>query len=70
MKHKKAIFMTIEDKDGNIIKEIPMTAADDDWMKAGRLRIKAEQGDQEAAVELLKMKNTPMYYYEEGEEDA
>jgi hypothetical protein len=25
MKRKKAIFMTIEDEDGNIIEEIPMT---------------------------------------------
>ena len=29
--------MTIYDDDGNIIEEIPMTAADDDWMRAGRI---------------------------------
>ena len=61
--------MTIYDDDGNIIEEIPMTAADDDWIRAGRLRKKAEEGDKEAAEELRKMENTPMYYYEEDDED-
>ena len=68
MKRKQAIFITIEDDDGNIIEEIPMTAADDDWIRAGRLRKKAEEGDQEAAEELRNMENTPMYYYEEDDD--
>ena len=68
-KLKKAIFMTIEDEDGNIIEEIPMTAADDDWMRAGRLRKKADEGDQEAAEELRKMQNTEMFYFEEDDEE-
>ncbi len=69
MKRKKAVFITTEDEDGNIIEEIPMTAASDDWIRAGRLRKKAEEGGQEAAEELRKMENTPMYYYEEDDED-
>ena len=69
MKRKKAVFITTEDEDGNIIEEIPMTAASDDWIRAGRLRKKAEEGDKEAAEELRKMENTPMYYYEEDDED-
>ncbi len=64
MKQKKAAFITIEDEDGNIIKEIPMSAADDDWIRAGRLRKRAEEGDQEAAEELKKMEDTEMYYFE------
>ncbi len=34
-------YITIEDGDGNIIERIPMTAADDDWIRAGQLRKKA-----------------------------
>ncbi len=67
MKRKKAAYITIEDEDGKIIKEIPMSAADDDWIRAGRLRKKAEEGDQEAAEELKKMEDTEMYYYEEDD---
>ena len=69
MKRKKGVFITIEDEDGNIIQEIPMTAASEDWIRAGRLRKKAEEGDQEAAEELRRMENTPMYYFEEDDED-
>ena len=59
-KMKKAIFMTIFDDDEKIIEEIPMTAADDDWIRAGRLRKKAETGDKEAAKKLKEMENTQM----------
>ncbi len=69
MKRKKAVFITIEDEDGNTVKEIPMIAADDDWIRAGRLRKKAEEGDQEAAEELKKMEDTPMYYIEEDDKE-
>ncbi len=69
MKQKRAVFITIEDEDGNIIKEIPMSAADDDWIRAGRLRVKADEGDKEAAAKLKEMENTPMYYYEEDDKD-
>ncbi len=44
--------MTIYDDDGNIIEEITMTAAVDDWMRAGRLIKKAREGGKEAAEEL------------------
>jgi len=69
MKRKKAVFITIEDENGNIIEDIPMTAADDDWIRAGRLRKKADEGDQEAAEELRKMENTSIYYYEEDDDN-
>jgi len=36
----KPAYITIEDEDGNIIERIPMTAADDDWIKATRLQKK------------------------------
>ncbi len=56
----KPAYITIEDEDGNIIERIPMTAADDDWIRAGRLRKKAEAGDKEAAKKLKEMENTQM----------
>lgn len=68
-KKKKAIFMTIEDEDGNIIEEFPMTAADDDWIRAGRLRKKAHEGDEEAAKQLKEMENTQMYYFDDEDEN-
>jgi len=42
MKSKKKpqpIYFEKTDEAGNIIKRIPMTAADDDWIRAGRLRV-------------------------------
>jgi len=36
MKKKKATI-TISDEEGNVIKEIPMSAADGDWLRASRL---------------------------------
>jgi hypothetical protein len=56
----KPAYITIEDGDGNIIERIPMTAAHDDWIRAGRLRKKAEAGDKEAAKKLEDMENTQM----------
>jgi len=38
-----------------------MTAADDDWIRAGRLRVKGEQGDAEAAAKLREMESTELY---------
>lgn len=40
--------------------DIDMDAIDDDWMRAGRLREKAEAGDTEARAELAEMKRTKM----------
>jgi len=64
----KPAYITIEDEDGNIIERIPMTAADDDWIRAGRLRKKAEAGDKEAAKKLKEMENTPMMEVVEDDE--
>lgn len=56
----KPAYITIEDEDGNIIERVPFTAANDDWIRAGRLRKKAEAGDKEAAKKLKEMENTSM----------
>lgn len=56
----KPTYITIEDEDGNIIKRIPMTAADDDWIRAARLKKKADAGDKEAAKKQKEMENTQM----------
>ncbi len=62
-------FITIENGDGNIIERIPMTAADDDWIRAGRLRKKAEAGDKEAAKKLEEMENTQMMVVVDDDDD-
>ncbi len=62
-------YITIQAGDGNIIERIPMTAADDDWIRAGRLRKKAEAGDKEAAKKLKEMENTQMMVVVEDDED-
>jgi hypothetical protein len=49
-----------QDKKGNIILHLASTAADDDWLRAGRLASKAEAGDEQAAKELQELKKTPM----------
>ena len=38
----KPAYITIKDEDGNIIERIPMSVADDDWIRAARLQRKAE----------------------------
>ena len=65
----KPAYITIEDEDGNIIERIPMTAADDDWIRAGRLRKKAAAGDKEAAKKLKEMENTQMMEVVDDDED-
>ena len=56
---KKPVNITIEDDSGKVI-EIPMTHANDDWMRAARLARKAKEGDKKAEEELRKMQNTQM----------
>ncbi|GAA5521780.1 hypothetical protein Asal01_01725 [Fodinibius salicampi] len=29
--------MTLKDGDGNIVKEVPLTEANDDWLRSGRV---------------------------------
>ena len=67
---KKPVYFTIEDEYGNIIKQIPWTEADDDWIRAARLNKKAREGDKEAAKKIKKIQNTQMVeYVEEDDED-
>ncbi len=61
----KLVYIIIEDENSNIIERIPYAAAADDWIRAGRLRKKAEAGDKEAAKKLKEMENTQMYYYDD-----
>ena len=57
--NKKPVNITIEDDSGKVI-EIPMTHANDDWMRAARLARKAKEGDKKAEEELRKMQDTQM----------
>jgi len=60
--------ITLEDEHGNIIKSIPITEADDDWIRAARLKRKADQGDEEAAEKLKKLESTQMFTIEDDED--
>ena len=60
LKKVKPIEM-IEDK---IIFRIA-DAANDDWLRSARLLKKAKQGEKEAADELAKLFNTPLYEEDE-----
>ena len=46
--------------DGEKVFEVDLTAANDDWMRAGRLKARADAGDKEAAAELKRMEETAM----------
>lgn len=67
MKMKKATI-TLQDKDGNIIVEVPLSQANEDWIRAARLARKAREGDQEAAEKLKRMQDTQMYIVDDEEE--
>ncbi len=68
MKFKPA-YITIKDEDGNIIERIPMTAINDDWIRARRLKIRAEAGDKEAAKKLKELENTHMMLMVDDDDD-
>ena len=59
-----------KDEEGNITYNLHATAADVDWMQAGRLRRRAEAGDKAAAKELEEMENTPMVEFTDEEMEA
>jgi hypothetical protein len=52
--------MEITDEHGKVIDRIPYTAADDDWLRARRLKLRADAGDEQAAAELKEMMNNQM----------
>jgi|GEM_PF-3095850 hypothetical protein len=47
--------------DGTLVINMDSTELDADWLRAARLQEKADRGDVEAARELERMANTPMY---------
>ncbi len=61
MKKYKLEEIPAVEKDGTI--NIGCTLANDDWIRAHRLKKRAEQGDKEAEKELEKMHNTRMVRY-------
>ena len=64
---KRLIHITQEDEHGKIINRIPMTEADDDWIRAARLKRKAYKGDKEAAKKLRVMESNQMFSLEDDE---
>jgi len=66
----KPVYNIIKDEDGNIIDRIPVTEADDDWIRAGRLAKRAREGDKEAAEKLRQMQNTHMVEIVEEDDES
>ena len=68
MKRRKN--MITGEVDGKKVFEVHYSQANDDWIRAGRLKRKADEGDKEAAAELKRMQETPMDIVEDEDEDA
>jgi hypothetical protein len=68
----RPVFMEITDEHGKVIDRIPYTAADDDWLRARRLKLRADAGDEQAAAELKEMMNNQMMevVFEDEEEEG
>jgi hypothetical protein len=64
----KPVYHTIKDEKGKVISKIPVTEADDDWIRAARLAKKAKEGDKEAEKELRRMQNTQMIEIDDVDE--
>jgi len=47
--------------------QLCLSAADGDWLRAGRLAEKARAGDQQAAEELKRMQDTELFEEEDEE---
>ena len=58
MKRAKAIKQT---KDGDLVFCPESDAMNADWIRSARLMKRAQAGDKEAAKELERLENTPMY---------
>ena len=62
---KKKIEPVEYAKDGTVTFNLYSNAADADWIRAARLKKRAEAGDKEAEKELEELFNTPLYRYED-----
>lgn len=49
------------DEHGNQEETLPITASNDDWIRAARLKKQAEQGDKKAQKQFDEMRSTFMY---------
>lgn len=67
MKVKSVKPITTNDNDEVEIHLAP-DAANDDWIRAGRLKEAADNGDEEAAKELEQLEEDDMVYLEEESE--
>ena len=61
MKQAEAISY---DDNGDLVLDFSADAANADWIRAGRLKKLADEGDEEAAQLLQELEDTPMYYEE------
>ncbi len=68
MKRKK-VEPFIYNKKGEVIGfNLNADAANDDWIRAARLKRKADEGDEEARKKLDELENTGMFEIEEDDE--
>ncbi len=67
---KRKIVKITGEVDGKKVFEVIWSAANDDWMRAGRLKARADEGNKEAAAKLKRMQGTPMDIVEDEDEGA
>ena len=68
MRAKKDVIMSVQ-TDGRVSKVVPLSMANDDPIRAGRLAEKARQGNKSAAKRLEQMKTSPMVELLEPEDE-
>jgi len=64
----REVISPVSVEDGEPIINANCSEANDDWMRAGRLAEKADQGDENAREELDKMDDTEMVRFTGGSE--
>ena len=53
------------EKEADLIIDLTENEADDDWLRARRLYLRAKKGNREAAKELKRMENTKLMKIED-----
>ncbi len=49
-----------KDSDGSCVSKVSVMESNDDWLRAARLKKLADQGDEEARKEFVRMDSTPV----------
>lgn len=61
MGKRTPVSIKMIDEHGNQEETFPITASNDDWIRAARLKKKVKQGNKKAQKQLNEMRSTLMY---------